>query len=99
MQISNSEVGEVSKCRIYSTVNHLWWMSMLFHRQDLAVSWLGCCCNIPAAYACPYGKTINQRASLENRRRESSGQQYFPNIEIISMSNSMEFKHSDFCLH
>ena len=33
MQISNSRFCESSKCWVYSTVNHPWWMSMLFHRR------------------------------------------------------------------
>ena len=33
MQISNSRLCELSKCWVYSAVNHPWWMSMLFHRR------------------------------------------------------------------
>ena len=39
MLISNSRLGESSKCWVYSAVNHPWWMSMLFHRRGLL--WLG----------------------------------------------------------
>ena len=39
MQISNSRLCELSKCCVYSAVNHHWWMSMLFHRRGLL--WLG----------------------------------------------------------
>ena len=39
MQISNSRLCESSKCWVYSTVNHPWWVSMLFHRRGLL--WLG----------------------------------------------------------
>ena len=35
LQISNSKLCESSKCRVYSTINHPWWMSMLFHRRGL----------------------------------------------------------------
>ena len=39
MQISKSRLCELSKCWVYSAVNHPWWMSMLFHRRGLL--WLG----------------------------------------------------------
>ena len=37
MQIRNSKLCEASKCRVhvYSTVNHPWCRSMLFHRRSL----------------------------------------------------------------
>ena len=38
MQISNSVVGEVSKCWVYSAVNHPWWLSVLFQGRGLAVA-------------------------------------------------------------
>ena len=38
MQISNSRLCESSKCRVYSAVNHPWWMSMLFHRRGFCGS-------------------------------------------------------------
>ena len=41
MQISNSRLCELSKCWVYSAVNHPWWMSMLFHRQSFCgLAWL-----------------------------------------------------------
>ena len=39
MQIANSKLCESSKCRVYSVVNHPWWISMLFYRRGLL--WLG----------------------------------------------------------
>ena len=49
MQIRNSKHRGSCKCRVYSTVDYPWWMSMVFHQRGLAVALVGCTLHLVAA--------------------------------------------------